>query len=196
MAFTVSNFKSNLAAAGGGARPALFSISIEGSFTSAVTFSSSDNLLVKAAAIPASNIAPLVVNYGGRAYKWTGFRTFDNWTVTVINDEGFRARQKIMEWMRLMSGYMDGDRDNTYGDASRTNSTTAPYKEGVATVKQLSTDGGVVQTYKFQNLWPTELAEIPVDWSSDAIEEYTVTWCYDSWSHGDGSTSSTNVIAA
>ena len=34
----------------------------------------------------------------------------------------------------------------------------------------------LMQTYKFHNLWPTELAEIAVDWSSDAIQEYTVTF--------------------
>ena len=195
MAFTVSNFKSNLSAAGGGARPALFSIDIDSSFKTTTTFSPADNILVKAASIPPSTIAPLTVNYAGRAYKWTGFRTFDNWTTTIINDENFMARHKIMEWMRLISGYMTGDRDNTYGDASRSSSTTAPWKEGEATVKQLSTDGSVVQTYKFHNLWPTELAEIPVDWSSDAIEEYTVTWCYDSWSHGEGKTSTQNIVA-
>ena len=195
MAVRVSNFKSNLAAAGGGARPALFSIDIDSSFTTATTFSPTDNILVKAAAIPASTIAPLAVNYGGRAYKWTGFRTFDNWTTTVINDETFFARQKIMEWMRLISGYMTGERDNTYGTPSRPSSTTIPYKEGEATVKQLSADGSVVQTYKFHNLWPTELAEIPMDWSSDVIQEYTVSWCYDSWTHGSGLTSSTSVVS-
>ena len=31
---------------------------------------------------------------------------------------------------------------------------------------------------------PTELSEIALDWSSDAVEEYTVTWAYDYWTHG------------
>jgi hypothetical protein len=34
------------------------------------------------------------------------------------------------------------------------------------------------------NLWPTELGEIGLDWSSDAIEEYTVAFSYDYWSQG------------
>ena len=41
-----------------------------------------------------------------------------------------------------------------------------------------------IQKYKIHNMWPTELAGIPLDWSSDAIEEYTVTWAYDYWTHG------------
>ena len=55
---------------------------------------------------------------------------------------------------------------------------------GTAIVKQFDKQGTESQTYKFFNLWPTELAEIPLDWASDAIEEYTVTFCYDYWTHG------------
>ena len=33
-------------------------------------------------------------------------------------------------------------------------------------------------------MWPTELGEISLDWSSDAVEEYTCTWAYDYWTHG------------
>ena len=66
----------------------------------------------------------------------------------------------------------------------------------VLTVKQVSTSGKVMQTYKFQYLWPTEVAGIPVDWSSDAIQEYTVTFAYDYWTHGSGSSSATSVIPA
>ena len=52
------------------------------------------------------------------------------------------------------------------------------------------------QIYKFYNLWPTELAEIPVDWSSDMIQEYSVTWAYDYWGHGTTSQANDVVNAA
>ena len=95
MAFTVTDFKTNLVAGGGGARPSLFKIDINSDHTG-LSFSDSANILVKAASLPANNIAPLPVNYGGRAYKLNGFRTFDPWTTTVINDENMEVRQKIM----------------------------------------------------------------------------------------------------
>ena len=183
MAFTVSHFKSKLSAGGGGARPALYKVSINSSVT-ATSFTIKDDILVKAASIPPANIAPLTVNYAGRAYKWSGFRTFDPWTTTVINDENFLARNKIMEWMRILSGKLDGERNTTHGSPISTSGTTARYKEGYATVTQVGTDGADKQRYKFYNLWPTELAEIPLDWASDMIQEYTVTWAYDYWSHG------------
>ena len=192
MAFTVSSFKSNMAAGGGGARPTLFSVEINCSFDASLSFTKNENLLCKATSIPAANIAALPLNYAGRAYKWNGFRTFDNWTVTVVNDETFGQRNKIMEWMRRISGKMDGDRTQKYGDHM---STGGIFKEGTATITQFGTDGTAKQKYKIHNMWPTELAGIPLDWSSDAVEEYTVTWAYDWWTHGV-KTSSTDVIDA
>ena len=194
MSFTVTNFKSALAKAGGGARPALYEISLAHSKDTTLSLSTDESILVKAASIPPANIAPLAVNYHGRAYKWTGFRTFDNWTTTIINDESFSIRNKISEWMRAISGQMDGKRSSLHGSPV-SSGLQAAWWEGTATVKQLTTDGNTAQSYKFHNLWPTELAEIAVDWSSDIIQEYTVTWCYDYWSHGTGS-DTTNIVAA
>ena len=188
MAFAVSTFKSSLAKQSGGARPALYQIDINGK-ASTTSFSNEENILVKAASIPPANIAPLAVNYAGRAYKYSGFRTYDNWTVTVINDENFSIRNKMMHWMRGMSGKMDGTRNTTYGDPIA----AGTWFDGDATVQQLGTDGKVKQTYKFDYLWPTEISGIPVDWSSDAIQEFTVTFAYDYWTHGE-ETSSTSLI--
>ena len=100
----------------------------------------------------------------------------------------------MMDWMRIISGKLDSTRNSNYGSPV-TSGTTPGYFEGNATVKQLGTDGETKQVYKFYNLWPTELAEIAVDWSSDMIQEYTVTWCYDYWSSGTGS-NSTNLVSA
>ena len=176
MAFTVTDFKSNLFAANvsGGARPSLFKVSISDS-SSDFSFTAQENILVKAAALPASTIAALPVNYAGRAYKMTGFRTYDNWTTTIINDENFDIRVKIMDWMARLAGDFDGTRSESFGK------TNTP---GEATVTQVDANGNDVQSYKFYNLWPTELGEIPLDWSSDAVEEYTCTWAYDYFSHG------------
>ena len=199
MSFSAATFKSNLAKAGGGARPALYKVKINyGSATGAggsYSLSAAETLLVKAAALPASNIAPLTVNYAGRAYKWQGFRTYDIWTVTVLNDEDFSIRQKMMEWMRKLSGKMDGDRTVGFGDPAKSQS-GGTWKDGEAIVTQMGTDGVDKQNYKFYNLWPTELAEIPVDWSSDMLEEYTIGFAYDYWSEGTGTGSNTTVSGA
>lgn len=190
MAFSISDFKSNTMTQGG-ARPALYEITLSGPpGTIAAGFSDNETVLVKGTSIPSAAIAALPLNYAGRAYKLNGFRTFENWTTTVFNDESFSVYRKVLEWMRKLSGQLDGTRSSSYGDPLSGTS----YRESNATVKQLGTDGKVKQTYKFYNLWPTEVAAIPLDWSSDAVEEFQVTWCYDYWTHGTG-TSTVNVVS-
>ena len=178
--FSIDSFRSK-GLAGGGARPSLFEISWTDDQN---VYTMDEPILVKAGGIPTSNIAPLTVNYGGRAYKLQGFRTFDVWTVTVLQDEDFSHRNNIMMWMRKMVGGMDGGRYKDVTEGGTTFTGTTWNYTGSATVKQFDKKGEVSQTYKFFNLWPTELAEIPLDWASDAIEEYTVTFCYDYWTHG------------
>ena len=178
MAFTVTDFKSNMAAQSGSARPSLYTVDINGKNLT-TSFTKNENILCKATSIPASTIAALPINYAGRAYKWNGFRTFDNWTVTVINDEDFGIRNKMSQWMRLIGGTFDGTRGTSYGDQLL----GKQWFDGDATVTQLSTSGKALSKYKFHYLWPTELAGIPVDWSSDAVQEYTVTFAYDYWTH-------------
>ena len=183
MAFAVTEFKTQLATGGGAARPSLYTIDINGPVSS-YSFSDNSNILVKAAAIPASTLAPLTVNYMGRAYKTPGFRTFDVWNVTVINDEDMAARSQIIGWMRWLAGSLEGNRTGILGGKSET---PADY-EGSATVTQMGKGGSAVQSWKLYQMWPTELGEIALDWSSDAIQEYTVAFAYDYWSHGDTAT--------
>ena len=39
--------------------------------------------------------------------------------------------------------------------------------------------------WTFENIFPVSLGEIALDWGSNgAIEEYTVEFAYDYWSHG------------
>ena len=199
-AFNVNSFKTKLS--GGGARPALFTVSwtdTAGTFPLA----SGQALLVKAASLPTSTIAPLVQNYAGRAYKLQGFRTFDNWTVTVLNDEDFVVRNQIKQWMEALSGVMDGTRAQgtkavgPRGSETETFDTIDSLASGTATVSQMTQNGIPSKSYKFHNLWPTELAGIPLDWGSDMVEEYSVTFCYDYWTSGttsSGTASQTNDV--
>ena len=193
--FSVDSFKSKLA--GGGARPSLFEVSWTDD-DAQFALSTSDNLLVKAASLPTSNIAPLVQNYAGRAYKLQGFRTFDVWTVTVINEEAFTVRAHIKQWMEKLAGKMDGERYTTVVkgappiEPDKTIEVAKPYADGVATVTQFNQHGDPTKSYKFHNLWPSELAPIPVDWSSDMVEEFTVTFCYDYWTSGTTNSATPN----
>ena len=53
--------------------------------------------LVKAANLPASNVAAINIPFRGRNLKVAGDRTFDIWTITVINDVDFRSELRKMD---------------------------------------------------------------------------------------------------
>jgi len=184
MAFpTISTFKSQLARGGGVARPNLFKVSIKHTPNPGqLSVTADEEILVKATSIPASTIAAAPITYGGRPMKYAGFRTYDNWSTTIINDEDFKIRNRIHEWMRQISGTMDGDRNVSYGRYIGAGD-TAVYNEGVGTVTQVNKSGLSGESYTINNMWPTSIAAMPVDWSTDGFMEYAVEWCYDTWTH-------------
>ena len=61
------------------------------------------DFLVKAAALPASTIAPVEIPFRGRILKVAGDRTFETWTITVINDTDFVIRSAMEKWMNVIN---------------------------------------------------------------------------------------------
>ena len=84
---TITQFRSKLG--GGGARPNLFEVNINKFPFVGDWDNETFQFLCKAAALPASNVASVEIPFRGRTLKVAGDRTFDNWTITVINDEDF-----------------------------------------------------------------------------------------------------------
>ena len=69
--------------------------------------------LVKAAEIPASNLGNIPVPYRGRVLPVAGDRTFDPWTVTVINDALISIIRDAMEkWSNSINDITDSSRYN------------------------------------------------------------------------------------
>ena len=182
--FSVNKFISNMNTNGlGMARANQFTVVFNANPVG-VTARTGSDLLVKAGQFPGSTVAPLPVNFGGRIIKLTGFRTFDNWTVTVINDEDFSHRKWFEAWMYTLAGTPAGARGgiSTVNAAGTANNL---YKNAItADIRGADNQGSISTAWRFYNLWPTALGEITVDWSSDAIEEYTVEFAYEYWSHG------------
>ena len=160
----ISDFKSRLS--GGGARPNLFEVEL--AFPDAVAIANDvlqkARFLVKAAALPASTIAPVDIPFRGRILKVAGDRTFETWTVTVINDADFAIRSALEKWMNAI---------NKLDDASGITDPEQYQKD--ATVHQLDRDGGVLRSYKFWDIYPTNISTIDLSYeTTDTIEEFTV----------------------
>lgn len=181
---TLDNFKAQLT--GGGARPNLFEVSIAYPSSLATTSAftqniitptgatSSDDLLtfmVKAAALPASNITPIEIPFRGRTLKVAGERTFDTWTITVLNDVDFKIRTSFEQWMNGISRISDASGVTNPTDYQKT-----------AEVRQLNRAGQAVRKYKFVGIFPTNISQIDLSMdSTDTIEEYTVEFQVQYW---------------
>lgn len=173
MAFSVSNFRSNLK--GDGARPAFFEVTITNSGKSGVQSDFTTlNFLAKASSIPASTVNEKVVSYKGHDVKFAGMRTFEDWTITVYNDEDFKIRNAFEKWSNAIDQHTGAGRTSAVG-------VTPGGYAGEGFVKQLSKDGStVLKSYKFVNIWPSSIATIALDWDTkDEIETFDVTFKYD-----------------
>ena len=172
----ITEFRSRLS--GGGARANLFEVEIAfpeelvidlNLVTDKVPF------LVKAAEIPASNLGNIPVPYRGRVLPVAGDRTFDPWTVTIINDTDFQIRDAMEKW------------SNSINDLQTAQGTINPevYQRS-AQVKQLSREGSApgdpektLRIYKFEGIYPNTVSSIPLDFgATDQIEEFQVTFNY------------------
>ena len=172
---TISDFKSRLV--GGGARPNLFEVRM----TDLPDFvddwpSETFQFMCKAAALPASNIAPIDVPFRGRIFKVAGDRTIDTWTITVINDEDFRIRNAMEQWMDGIAK-LSNNLGATNPSAYMRNATVFQLGRG-ATPRSVNSDGernAVLAEYEFIDIFPTNISQIDLSYdSSDTIEEFTV----------------------
>ena len=185
MAHSIQDFKSTLI--GGGARPNLFEVILPNTFPGASEEgydTEQFSVLCKAAQLPASNIASIDVPFRGRVFKVAGDRTFDTWTVTVINDTDFNIRSAMERWMQTIGQYADGSGatdpadyqiDAVVKQFSRLPSTTG---NNVATGQGLD----VAKQYRFYGLFPTNISAIDVSYdNTDTIEEFTVEFQVQYW---------------
>ena len=180
---TITDFRSKLT--GGGARSNLFEISIPDFPTDNNITEREVEFMAKAAAIPAANIGSIPVPFRGRVLPIAGDRTFNPWTVTIINDTNFHIRDAMERWSDFI---------NDVQTAQGAVDPESYQKTGF--IKQLSRKGSspndsveVLREYKFTGIFPTEVSEIPLDYgATDQIQEFTVTFQYLFWEVIGGTT--------
>ena len=160
---TISNFKSKLT--GGGARANLFEVVL--TFPDVAQPSSEvlekARFLVKGANLPASNVAQIEVPFRGRVLKIAGDRTFDSWTVTVINDTDFAIRSAFERWSNTINRLSDN-----------TGLTNPAGYQADAYVYQLDRDGSTLRSYRFFDTFPTQVGPIELSYDAQGVQEFTV----------------------
>lgn len=177
MAFNINEIRAGLAL--GGARPTLFRVELTNPVNNA-----GDTIapfLIQATSLPNSTINAIEVPYFGRKIKIAGDRTFDTWSVTVMNDEDFKVRHPLELWHNQI---------NSLETNLNLNATSSPllYKS-TALVTQYGKSGETLRRYKFNGIFPTEISTIDLDWdATDQIETFSVTFAYDWYEVDAGNT--------
>lgn len=201
---SIDQFRSKLI--GGGARPNLFEVELN--WPTGVTGSTNFQLketgdetykfMIKAAALPASNVSVINVPFRGRNLKISGDRSFDPWTITVLNDTDFKLRNSFELWMNYVNRHQDNAGVVT-PVAYQTDLYVTQLGRGII-AKDSSTSTSapgeneaipVYKSYKLHGAFPTNVSEIALSYDTEnAIEEFTVTFEYQWWDtvKGDGTT--------
>jgi hypothetical protein len=187
MAFNVSAFRTNFKY--DGARANLFEVDFTIPIVGA-TSTENYKLMVRGASIPGKTIGAINTPYFGNQWKAAGNLTFPDWTITIVNKENFGVREDFELWMESING--------AFGNIRATNRVTpSSYKVplyvkqyGKAASDGTGTGAAAIANYRFEGAFPTDISEIALDWgTTDAIEEFTVTFSYDWWSVNYGAPS-------
>ena len=177
---SIVDFRSRLK--GGGARSNLFEVQMAfPDFAKPVSEALNDiPFLVKAAEIPASNIGNIPVPFRGRILPIAGDRTFDPWTVTIINDTNFRLRDVMERWsdgindIQTAQGTIDPE---TYQQTAKVLQLSRGKSSNSKIVS--SSNIPVLREYDFIGIYPNVVSSIPLDHgATDQIEEFQVTFNY------------------
>lgn len=179
------DFRSRLV--GGGARPNLFECELTFPNVSGIDLTADDQLdlrfMIKAAQLPGSTIGSIPVPFRGRTLKIAGDRTYDPWTITVINDTSFNLRNAFEQWSNSMNRH-----DDNVGlitpSSYQTEIIVRQFSRGVDTSGQANTTLPdttsaipTLKAYKLYGCFPTSVDPIPLSYdSNDSIEEFNVTF--------------------
>ena len=198
---TLTDFRARMV--GGGTRSNLFECEInfpplalnDSSTGDSSELSKKTRFLIKAANLPASTLGVIDVPFRGRNLKIAGDRTFDPWTITIINDTDFSIRNAFERWMNLINKNQDAAGKI---EPSQYQREAYIYQLGRANHKNTGSESTniipVLKTYKFYGVFPSSVSAIDVSYdSSDTIEEFTVDLQVQWWDTYAGDTNTSMI---
>ena len=176
---------------GGGARANQFQVtmpfpgySTTGGETRVMSF------LTRASNLPGMTLGEIAVPFRGRQLYIAGDRTFEPWSVTVVNDGQFGIRKAFETWSRGINALTENVSQLGFGDDNPGycvdlevfqlgRDQQKPNKTPQSMTAQGRDGMEVIRAYKFYDAWPSSLSAIDLSYeSNDQIEEFTVEFQY------------------
>lgn len=163
---TISDFKAQMRQ--GGARSNQFTVELTfPAFAGQGNASRAASFLCNATSLPAVSIENIQLQYRGRPVNFAGERSFQPWSITIINDGDFLIRNAFERWSDAIANF------------NATNGLVNPVDYQVdMRVIQLDRNGSKLKTYKFFDAYPTEVGQIGLAYDNPSIQTFDVTFMY------------------
>jgi hypothetical protein len=124
----------------------------------------------KASSLPGATIGVMEVPYQGRALKYAGDRTYDDWEITVFGDNRGNLRDQFEQWMV-----------DAMTHESNLGADLPAYTRDLV-VQQLDRQDSPIFTYNLLSVWPSVMGPMDLAWdSNDTPSEFTVTLSFDEY---------------
>lgn len=164
---SINSFMTNF---DGGARPNLYTVSMACPGLAVLNPALTQlQFFCRSTSLPASVLGEVVVPYLGRQAKYPGERTFEDFTMTILNTQNMNLRRVFEFW---------NEQFNTLaGNATAFPNPRAIF--GSAVITQLNKAYQPVRAYQFVDMFPRDISTVDLGYDqNDTVSEFSVTFGY------------------
>ena len=147
-----------------------------GGSSSSLTYSGGDlnEIFIKSAQFPSSNIGTMEIPWRGRKIKMPGDRVFNEWTISVSMDDEHQIYQAFVEWSNALNSHTNVESAGAAQDLKQDWTITALGADGAQNGSEMIMVGA----------WPSEVGTVDFNWeTTDTIAEFSVTMQFDYWTN-------------
>ena len=163
----ITDFKAKLA--GGGVRANQYKVTMPFPGYAQVGGETEDlAFLCTATTVPGFTVAEVPINFRGRPIYVAGDRSFDTWSITVLNDTNMRVRNAMERWQNGINNMSDNE------------GLVNPVDYQVdAFIDHLDRNGSTIKSYTLRGCFPTSIGSIDLSMEpTEAVETFEVSFRY------------------
>ena len=133
-----------------------------------IPYLSDDNVyLVKSSSLPVGTINPIETDWQGNKYKLAGTQEYTDFTVTFNVDTKDKIRQEFVGWQK----FVHDTETNMHGDPDK-------YMNNITVTHISHMTNESIMEYELVRAWPTSVGELALDYSSQDVATFDVTFAY------------------